>query len=228
MTGQLPVSADMSALKNIKQEFQSPRRRARVEGMTLVELLVGMVVMTIVLGALGGVMYTTVQATQDTKQTRSRAVRSTALQAQLVEGVHESLSFLLAASNRLLLWTSDGNASDGVNLDELRLFERDARTQQLFEYHIIWPASMTQAQIDAANTAYASTSNFATVANRLKRNANCRKTLVAAGLKTMTATLNKPAALDATLVTLKLETIMGSLSETCVAACGPREPRRPA
>ena len=155
----------------VRSRIASRRRR----GFTFVELVLGMLVTTLVMGAVAALMSAVAQG-----WTQSAAVTMTAtadaqvhLRLQKILRAARQLGYLRtgaldgssAAQAAVLIWKGDANLDGVPQYSELAILEyypsnaaADAST--IREYQIVWPSSFTAAQKTANDTNVDSADNY--------------------------------------------------------------------
>jgi type II secretory pathway pseudopilin PulG len=139
--------------------------RARC-GFTLIELMLGMVVTTLVMAAIGGVMTAVArgwsqsedtQATSNiTSQTHLRLQRILKAAKQLGACRPGALDGTAAQSAALMIWKADANADGKVQFSELGLIAYEpgatADSSEIRYYEVAYPSTWTLAQKQTADT----------------------------------------------------------------------------
>jgi type II secretory pathway pseudopilin PulG len=123
--------------------------------LTTLELMIALTItvttgmaMTAVLTAAGGSM-------TRTSAERSAMQRAAVLHHRLRAYVVDALSVLQSDDRGLAIWLVDDNSNERVEMSELRVLWLDAEEQSLTLERVTWPADMTPAEIDAADTTLA-------------------------------------------------------------------------
>lgn len=135
--------------------------------MTIVELLISLVITGLVALGTGAMMVGVSYGTTSKTQMREAGVRLKAVCSRLDAALRGSKMILASGTDYIVLWTADTRADDLPNISELRLIERDPDTNAMRGYEADF-GSMTDTQIEAADTQYALTSDFRSVVNALK------------------------------------------------------------
>ncbi|MBI1369481.1 MAG: hypothetical protein GC162_12610 [Planctomycetes bacterium] len=188
----------------------------RGAGLTLPELLLALVLTSLVGLGVGTMMVATAYGTSSRTQMRSAAVRVAALSNRLDASLRSCKRVLEAGSNYVILWTADSRADDKPNLSELRLIERNPATGDLTSYTANF-GSMTDAQIEAADTAYdTSTTNFYTTCQSLKSGGLFPGTVWSKNVTAWTHTFVGATVTSATAMGYRLTVTVGNISETAV------------
>jgi prepilin-type N-terminal cleavage/methylation domain-containing protein len=158
--------------------MQSNRPSMRRRGMTLLELSIGLVVTSMVIGALSAVWFAVGETWA--KSGSSQSVSLTGAQAvarfesnlrpakYIFQVVSGSTDGKTTPGASVFYWKSDSwnNTADGaVQVGELALIEHDPSTQKLYLYQAIPSASMTASQLTRASgvALWADLSSSATV-----------------------------------------------------------------
>lgn len=201
--------------------------RARRRAFTLVELLLGLVVMALVAGVSATVVFAVVQATEVRNDLRKTVLRSHLLDIRLREEINRSASFLAVSGGKLVLWSDDRNDDQGIQLDELVLLEWDSGTNTLRRYAIDWPDGWSQAQIDAANTSYNASSDFLVVVEAAKATMMFPGRVWSTVLSAWTVVLDHGTAQLAKLATIRGTITMDGVDRAVVVAASIRTPVLP-
>ncbi len=187
--------------------------------MTIVEALLSVVVVSLVGGAALAMLFATARATEASADSRKAAVRAMTVGERLHHDIIASRAVLYSAADTLVLWAHDDNESQTVNLDELLLIERTSGDTTIRRWAIEWPDGLSQAAIDAANTQYAASANFATTAAAMKSHAYAVAEQLSSKAQSLTITLKGGAAQSAKLVTVGLAlSVEGTVQESIVVA----------
>ena len=200
-------------------------QRGRRSAFTLAELIVALVISAIVAAAVMSMLFATARATETRTDVRHSVVHANQLEARLRHSILSSCSFLGKDDTHLVLWLSDDNDDDVVNLGELGLLEYDAGSTQLRFYEVVWPAGWDQATIDAANAAYAAGENFLQRALNAQGQEYFPQRVWSNQVSAATITLDDVAPLNAKLATLRLTLAGGDIPHPLVVAVGLRRPK---
>ncbi|MFQ5592024.1 MAG: hypothetical protein ACE5HE_12730, partial [Phycisphaerae bacterium] len=128
-------------------------------GLTMVELLLALAIAALVCMSVAAMLSAVSYGTSSERDLRDAVVRAKVTDARISSAIRGSRAILEAGVDYLVLWTEDSNPNGTANapdLAEMRLVERDA-SNNLNSY--AFPASWSQAQIDAANVSYSLTGN---------------------------------------------------------------------
>ncbi len=108
------------------------RCRARLRGMTLVELLLATAIAGLIGASLAAMLAAVTRGTSDANDARAMAVERPRLAARLGAVLRESRAVLVNdPAGRVLLWVRDSDDDGLPALDELELLTFDAATQTL-------------------------------------------------------------------------------------------------
>jgi len=150
-----------------KSQHTTRTTRRRGAGLTLVELLIALTITGMIGVATAMMMVSVSYGTTSKQDMRGINQRVTTITHRLNAAVRGSKMVLEAGDDYLVLWTADTRVDEGPNLSEIRLIERDPGTHQLRSYTADFGA-MTEAQIEANDTLYATSDDFAAVTDSLK------------------------------------------------------------
>jgi type II secretory pathway component PulJ len=148
--------------------LSSPRAARRRGGFTFVELMLAMVVTALVGAAISAMLFAVTRGTDDRADTRSLVIQHKTIVARFDAAVRSAKSILAVGSDYIVLWMGDSRVNGAPDLSEVRRVEYDAATHSLVSYKAVFPAGYTQAQIDAADTAYTLSTDFAVATAALK------------------------------------------------------------
>ncbi|MEX0775630.1 MAG: prepilin-type N-terminal cleavage/methylation domain-containing protein [Phycisphaeraceae bacterium] len=173
-------------------------------GMTLIELLLSLAVTGIIGVTVTAMLFGVTQGTASRNDMRNLVVKHQAVLGRVGSAIRTSKTVLGSSSTYLVLWIADSNGDAAPNLAELRWMKRDTATSELKAYKVAFPTSMTQAQKDAANTAYTLNDNFLTVAAALESNTYVVAETWATSVTALAWSLNSGTAQQATLVSFRV------------------------
>lgn len=130
-------------------------------GFTLVELTMGLVITTMVMGALAAFSYAMSTAWRASDSAQSLFVTGNQAVARIQSIVRSSKKIGLVRTGSLsdpnaraacaMLWRKDSNADNKIQFSEIALLSYE--NNNLYYYDVQFPATMTQAQRDAVDTA---------------------------------------------------------------------------
>ena len=201
------------------------RNRRRRSAFTLAELIVALAISAIVAAAVMSMLFATARATETRTDVRHSVIHANQLEARLRHCILSSCAFLGKDTTHLVLWLSDDNDDDVVNLGELGLIEYDAGNTQLRFYEVVWPAGWNQAKIDAANVAYTAGENFLQRALNAQGAVYFPQRVWSNQVSALTITLDDATPLDAKLATLRLTVASGDIPHPLIVAAGLRTPK---
>lgn len=134
--------------------------------MTLIELSIGMVITTMVMGALSALWFAMGRSWQTTGSATGAGLTASVTAMRLEQRLRTSRYVFQYASGsvtttpgtpaRVFYWKADnwsGSADGIVQLGEMALIEHDATAKRLYLYEPIASTAMTAAQLTAAGTA---------------------------------------------------------------------------
>ncbi len=202
------------------------RRHARRRpAFTIAELIISLVITALIASSVASVLYAAGYGTSSRRDVRRVVVRSQQIHRRVDDAVRNAAAVLAGGSGYVVLWTGDSRDDNQVNLSELQLIELVGST--LTAYSADFPDGWTDAQIEAADTAYPPASNFATVAQTEKAGSYFPATEWATQISDFELTLDDPTPVDARLVTWKLTLTHELLSEDLVGTASLRAPLTP-
>jgi hypothetical protein len=202
--------------------LRSPRR-----ALTMVELLLALAITALVSAAVTAMLVATAYGTSSERDLRGAVTRSKLVGARLNAAVRSSRAVLETGTDYLVLWMGDINTNatpDAPDLSEIRLIERDGGTDELSSYQ--FPDGWTQAQIDAADVAYALTGNppgfFLNEAATAKAAGSLVPTRWGSQVTSILFDLDGADPITTTLVSYRFTVGAGDLSETVIGAASLR------
>lgn len=150
------IAADGAALHPYAKGQRRPSSPCarRTAGMTIIELLMATMIISLVTAAVAGMMMVVSTGTQDSGNVMDVVVRHKTLSARLGAEVRDAQAILVTDNASLLLWHEDANGDDAVNLSELRWITLDADAKELYCLRVAFPDHYTQEQIEAVDRAY--------------------------------------------------------------------------
>ncbi len=199
-----------------------PRRYRTNSGFTFLELLLSMMVTVMVGGAISAMLFAIARGTDDGADSRSLVIQHKVVAGRLDASIRSAKSILAIGSNYIVLWMRDSRANGSPDLSEIRRIEYDSATHSLVSYKASFPAGYTQAQIDAADTAYAINADFAATTNALKGTPNFPAEVWCQSLYGWTMSLDNLATQNARLVSYRLTIGTGTKTATVCGAAALR------
>ena len=130
------------------------RTRRPRRGITLVEVLLGLVITAMVAGAAMTMLWSVNRGTQSQESRRQVIMRRFLLSNRLSTVLRSSERVLAAGSDYVVLWLGDTNGDGKPSLAELQRLEWAADESRIWSYAA--PATLPSAD----NTAYATTADF--------------------------------------------------------------------
>lgn len=195
--------------------------------MTLVELLITLLILALIGSAALAAITATVNTTRSQQDVRQAITRSSVVQTRVRQYINSASAFLAAKDDEIVLWSGDTNSDGQVNQDELIMLKRDTSTDTLTRYQTEWPTGWDQDTIDAANTTYAASSNFSSVANALVGSAYFVAEVWSTQVDKFDVTLDNLTPTSAKLITIEIDVKKGSDVETSHLTASLREPIAP-
>lgn len=174
------------------------RVRRSMAGITLVELLLALAGTAFVALAIAMMMLAVTYGTDSSKDMRFVLVKDTVITARVGAALRGSKMILEAGDGYVILWMHDGRNNGFPNLSEIRLIERDAASNELVSHQAEFSSSLTEEQLEAADTQYDLTDNFRTLTNALKATAAFPGDSWAVGVTSLTFSLNHATTQSAT------------------------------
>lgn len=183
------------------------RRGSARRGLTLVELMLAVSIMTLVGGCIVVMIKGTADGTAGNADGRRHLVRTQAMEATVAAIVRPCWAVLAAGNGYVVLWTGDGAdpyiaANQAVNLSEMVMLELDANAKQLKCYKTVWPAGYSQANTLSNDTLYAASSNWYSAAQAAKSGSFFVPTVLANNVTAFNVTLDNATAVNADMATL--------------------------
>lgn len=192
---------------------------------TLVEVLLATVMVALMAAGVAAILQVAAYGSSSQREVRRVVVRSRQAQARLDAALRNAHAILASGSGYIVLWTGDSRTDKKVNPSELQLIELASGT--LTSYTTVYPGGWTQAQIDAADTAYPTGTNYYTAAQNAKSGAYFPGTPWCTQLSGLSFTLNAAVATEATLVTYSVTLTDASLTEPVQASVALRVQEAP-
>lgn len=183
--------------------------RNSTRGVTLVEVLLGLVITAMVASAAMMMLYSVNRGTQSQESRRQVIMRRFLLSNRLSATLRSSECVLAAGADYVVLWRGDSDDSGRPNLAELQRIEWTAGDAQLWSYSA--PVSLPPAD----NTAYDLTADFNAITTALAGTAKFPGEQWATGVSGLTVTLDAAAPASAEVVrismTLTADNVSGDL-----------------
>jgi hypothetical protein len=189
------------------------RRRAT----TLPELIVGLTVTALVALGVASILQAASYGTSSRREVRRLAVRVHEVRSRVDSAIRSARAVLATGNGYIVLWTGDTRADGHVNLSELQLIELSP-TNQLTSYVTRFPASWTQAQIDAADVSYSPSADFASICQTAKNGSYFPGTLWSNDGSNFTVAPDKTPVQQAKLVTWSLSLASDLIAEPLVGS----------
>ena len=196
--------------------------RRRFRGLTLVELMLALGLTGIIGTAVAAMLVSVSYGTSSRTDMRRVLVKHKMLATRLAASVRGSRQVLDAGDGWLMLWTTDADGNEQPNVSELQYVELDAETNALRSHRAEFPGGWTQDQVDAADTAYDTSADWASVAESLAEQTYFAGALWATGISDLTITLDSDQPATARLVNFRVTVDAGDLSETAVSSAALR------
>lgn len=188
--------------------MQSRAHRIR-RGLTLVEVMLGLVVTVMAAGGAMTMFYSVNRATQSQESRRQVIMRRFLLSNRLSATLRSSECVLAAGADYLVLWRGDSDGDGQPNLAELQRIQWTAGDAQLWSYSA--PASLPSAD----NMAYDLTADFNAVTAAVTGGAKFPGDQWATGVSGLAITLDNVAPASAEVVrismTLTADNVSGDL-----------------
>lgn len=204
------------------------RSALRLRGVTLVELMLALSVLSLVGICIVMMIKGAADGTSGQTDGRRHLVRMQAIEAQVAETVRPCNAILAAGNGYMVLWRGDGKnrniaTNQAVNLSELALLEYDSSSKQLKLYQTVFPAGMSAAAMIAADSTYAASSNWYNAATAAKNSAYFTPTVLANSVSEFTVSLDSGTATSAKIATLKVTLNDGVVSRSMVISASLRQ-----
>ncbi len=187
-------------------------RRGRTvarRGLTFIELLIGLAITAFTCAILAALINATALGTSTQNDGRRALVRLQTLKSVLADEFVNARCVLATGNNYVVYWTGDqpGSvtpANGAVNFSELRLLEIDA-AGNLNIYCTQWPAGMTDAAKQAADTTYAANSNWYAAVSALKGTSYYGICPLATGATALSASLDSASPKAAHYIHVRID-----------------------
>lgn len=108
----------------------APRRR----GLTLVELMLGLIVTVIIGGAVASMLFAVTRASDEQRDLRALVAKDKRVQHATTAAIRTGRTILDAEATRLVLWYRDDNEDLAIDAGELRVLDYDAGADVLRWY----------------------------------------------------------------------------------------------
>jgi prepilin-type N-terminal cleavage/methylation domain-containing protein len=195
---------------------ESPSYRPRRRGLTLVELLIAMVVLSLVGTGVASMLFAMANGVDYERKQRSSLVKLRILETRVSTAVRNASTVLAAGSDYIVLWAGDSRADGEPNISELRRIERDPGTQQVWGY-----AGRADLEPDQ-DTAYPLDSDFDAITSALIGNNAFPGERWADDTTTLDFSLDDPTPQDARLVTCSIGVEYDGHPESGTTSAWPR------
>lgn len=172
--------------------------------------------------AISAMLFAVARGTDDGADSRSLVIQHKTIAGRMDAAVRGSKNILALGSNYIVLWMADTRANGAPDLSELRRIEYDSATHALISYKASFPAGYTQAQIDAADTAYALNADFATTTATLKGTSSFPAETWSGTLYGWTMVIDNISPQSARLVSYRLTIGTGTKTATVCGAAALR------
>lgn len=185
--------------------------RQRAGGLTLPELLLAMSGTAVVSLAAVAMLFAATEGTDDEKAARSLVIESKALSSRLNASLRESRHLLSVSPTRVILWLSDADADEMVDLDELRVLDHLPGSDRLSRSSVA--SSATPAEYDPLAADFATVIVNAVAA--LDTADQLDTTVWSNRVDTFSMSSDAPSEpMNATLLAYRVGLVHGVLSET--------------
>jgi hypothetical protein len=187
-------------------------RRGRTvarRGLTFIELLIGLAITAFTCAILAALIHATALGTSTQNDGRRGLVRLQTLKSVLADEFVNARCILATGNNYVIYWTGDqpGSvtaANGAVNFSELRLLEIDA-AGNLNICCTQWPAGMTDAAKQSADTTYAANSNWYAAVSALRGTTYYSTHALASGGAALTASLDAATPTSAHYIHVRID-----------------------
>lgn len=188
---------------------------------TLVELMIALTITAMVAACIAIMVNSVAAGTIGAQDGRRHLVRMQSLESRLLGTVHSASCILAAGNAYIVYWTGDANCDNNLQLSELGLLELD-NTNTLQQYHTVFPANFSLAQIASANTTYATNTNWYAAAQTAKSTGYFPATAVARNITTFNVTLDNVTPTAALLATFTVQLSDGQVTRSGMIAAAIR------
>lgn len=187
-------------------------------GYTLFETVLSLVVISLISLGVAAIIQTAAYGTSAQRELRRVAIRERQLQARLNDAVRNARAVLAVSNTYLVLWTSDANANNQVNLSELQLIEVPAGSTSLVSYT---PGTLSSDPVYAPTVNFYTTARAAVTGGQLVGKSWC------SNVSSPRFVLDNATPTAARLVTWSLTLTHQQVSEPVIAAAALHAPGTP-
>lgn len=197
---------------------RSAPRGARRRGLTLVELILGILITSIIGAAIAAMLFAVSRGTEDEDNLRALVTRGKRVHAASTAALRGCRSLLAADAQRIVLWSRDlpdggGEGNARIDAAELRVIDFAADANELRWYE------PTDAIPDVS---YEADADFLTVAGGLIDDGHMRARAWATGVGSFSLTFDDSEPADARLAGYRLTLREGAFEHEAVAAVAMR------
>jgi hypothetical protein len=211
----------------MKRDSKNFRKSKTCRGVTLVELMLSLSILSLVGICIAMMIKGTADGTAGATDGRRHLVRMQSLEAQIANTVRPCMCILAAGNGYIVLWTGDGQnpniaTNQAVNLSELVMIEHDSTNRKLKIFRTSWPAGTSVATMIANDTLYAGNASWYSSATAAK-GTYFTGTTIANNVTSCNVTLDSANATSAMMATLWITLDDGVVSRTVVIPASLRQ-----
>lgn len=190
---------------------RSKRSAAARRGLTLIELIMALGIMTLIGATIAGMLSAVAYGTDEDSDVRKLVARKKTVSMRINAAVRGSQRVLDAGQTAdqtwLVLWGRDLDGNDAPSLLEIRLLEYDAAARTLSSY---------AAPDGTADVAYTLVDDFDTITDTLRGTADFPETRWVNDAEAFDVTLDDVDPQSAKLVSYRLSLTAGNLTDTAI------------
>jgi len=189
-------------------------RRTRRGGLTLIELLLGLAITTIIGAAIVSILFAVTRGAADDDDLRALIARARRMQGEASAALRRGERVLDADEQRLILWCEDRDDDGRVDVQELLVIDYDPVDGEVNAYQ----------PIDTAFGSYLPSHNFASVVSHLLFLGQLVPETWARGVVDCVFTLDRSDPADARLASFRLTLREGRFDHEAIAAASLPQP----
>jgi len=126
----------LKKLRHTEMLHHAGTLRRRSAGLTLVELIMSITVMSIIGLGITGMLSAVTRGTESGQDLRQATIDHTRLGARLGAAIREAQAVVMADTSGMILWLFDTNADGDADLDELEMITWSEDEQALIAYRV--------------------------------------------------------------------------------------------
>lgn len=189
-------------------------------GLTLVELMLALTITVVIGGGLASMLTMISQVGAYNRDTRTASLRAHAAQIRLQAYTQTGFCILQADADtgEFALWAEDVNASETVNLTEVRVFTFSAEGELRCQ-RVVFPDTFTPEMIEAADVELPASTDFFKLMRRQEQAGVVQHVAIVDGVSAASIDHDAPTLLDANRLRYRFTQTFtsGTATETLIA-----------